>query len=108
MKKLILTFGLVVAAVLVSFAQVNETKATNEVVVTEQTADPVVIKFEEAPAEVQKAFNDSEYEKESIQVVHKIAEGNKNFYKVIVAVEGENWSLKYDAKGNLLETKEVA
>ncbi len=105
MKKLVLTLGLVVAVVLVSFAQSNETMQQKNKM--EQKTDPKKIKFEETPTAVQTAFKKSEYEKESIKEVHEVSEGMKKYYKVVVDVESKKWALKYDDQGNLLETKEA-
>lgn len=113
MKKLILTFGLVVAVALVSFAQAIE--PTNNIAKEEVKAinaendqvDPKKIKFEEAPAAVQEAFNSSEYSKESIKEVHEIEENSQKAYKIVIDVDNQKWALKYDANGKLIDKKEV-
>lgn len=105
MKKLVLTLGLVVAVVLVSFAQGSETMQKETQM--EQKTDPKKIQFDETPEAVQNAFKKSEYQKESIKEVHEVSEGMNKYYKVVVDVDSKKWALKYDEKGNLLETKEA-
>lgn len=108
MKKLILTFGLVVAVAMVSFAQaVKPNTSTTEEVTKKDQTDPKKIKFEEAPAAVQEAFTSSEYSKESIKEVHEIKENAQKAYKIVVDVNNQKWALKYDTNGKLIDKKEV-
>ncbi len=104
MKRLILTLGLVVAVVLVSFGQTTDPMKKETKI---EQKNPKKIKFEETPEAVQEAFDYSKYEKESIKEVHEVSEGMNTYYKIIVNVDNKKWALKYDEEGNLLETKEA-
>lgn len=109
MKNLFLTLGLAVAVSSVSFAQASpeKTKEIKETTVIENTVDPKVIKFEEAPVAVQNAFKAEKYTAEDVVEVHEVTEGTTKNYKIIINKDNQKWALKFDEKGTLLEKKEA-
>ncbi len=62
-----------------------------------------VIKFEDTPIAVQNSFLASKHNKDKIIEVQEIIVGEEKNYHIKIEKDSENWILKYDSEGTLLE-----